>query len=183
VNHTPFRLTIASFAGLFALCAVLPAALQAGQQLAATDVEARTPYMIEVPVLNRLLMPGDVVAPDALEWLSMRVGRIGANVVLDPARIIGLAAQRTLRPGEPLRERDVKPRVVVAKGTLVTMLVRTDSMMLSAQGRALEDGAMGQAIRAINTQTNRTVEAEVLGPGVVVARLAQAIPIARGPFK
>jgi flagella basal body P-ring formation protein FlgA len=47
-------------------------------------------------------------------------------------------------------------------------------MRLTAQGKALEDGGMGAAIRIANTKSARTIEAVVAGPNLVaVAAPAQ----------
>jgi flagella basal body P-ring formation protein FlgA len=40
-------------------------------------------------------------------------------------------------------------------------------MRLTAQGKALEDGGMGAAIRIANTKSGRVVEAVVTGPNLV----------------
>jgi len=56
---------------------------------------------------------------------------------------------------------------VVTKGSLVTMVLQQKSMTLTAQGKALEAGSDGQVIRVVNTMSNRTVEAVVIGPNQV----------------
>jgi flagellar basal body P-ring formation protein FlgA len=41
-------------------------------------------------------------------------------------------------------------------------------MQLTAQGKAVEDGAMGASIRVTNTQSNRVIDTVVSGPNQVV---------------
>ena len=47
------------------------------------------------------------------------------------------------------------------------MVLQQKSMTLTAQGKALEAGTDGQVIRVVNTMSNRTVEAVVIGPNQV----------------
>jgi flagellar basal body P-ring formation protein FlgA len=56
----------------------------------------------------------------------------------------------------------------VHKGDLVTVILNTASMQLTAQGKAVEDGAMGASIRVTNTQSNRVIDTVVSGPNQVV---------------
>ena len=67
----------------------------------------------------------------------------------------------------PLRETDVWHPILAKKGTLVTMTVATENMTLSATGRALENGSLGDRIRLVNTSSNKTVEGMVMADGSV----------------
>ena len=52
---------------------------------------------------------------------------------------------------------------MVSRGELVTMVFDQNGMRLTAKGRALEDGTMGQSIKVSNTGSNRTIEGRVTG--------------------
>jgi hypothetical protein len=54
---------------------------------------------------------------------------------------------------------------VVRRGDAVTLLYQAPGVSLSMRARALEDGAVGQSVRLLNTSSNRTVEGVVTGPG------------------
>ena len=75
----------------------------------------------------------------------------------------------------PVRERDVIPPRLVVRGTLVTMKIETPFMTVTAQGRALQDGKLGDVVRVINTQSNRTIEGTVEAAGVVRMPTAQKL--------
>ena len=51
--------------------------------------------------------------------------------------------------------------------------------MLTVRGKALEAGAMGDIVGVLNIQSNRTVQATVIGPGRV--SIAAAGPLIRPP--
>jgi flagella basal body P-ring formation protein FlgA len=124
--------------------------------------------VVRVPVLTRRMGHGEVVDRNDLDFIQVRADQLGRDVVTDESRIIGMAPRRMLAEGQPIREADLRPPVVVAKGSLVGMVLTTPNMVLTAQGRAIEDGAMGQVIKVMNTQSKTTVDAVVDGPGRVV---------------
>jgi flagella basal body P-ring formation protein FlgA len=78
-----------------------------------------------------------------------------------------------------LRASDVMPARLVTRGALVTLKIETPYMQLTAQGRALQDGAEGETVRVNNTQSNRMVEGTVTGPGVVLIHTAQKVALAQ----
>jgi flagella basal body P-ring formation protein FlgA len=57
--------------------------------------------------------------------------------------------------------------ITVGKNSSVSMVFETQNMTLIARGRALQDGAVGDTIRVLNTQSNRTIDAVVAAPGLV----------------
>jgi flagella basal body P-ring formation protein FlgA len=48
--------------------------------------------------------------------------------------------------------------------------------MLTAAGKALDDGGRGELIRVVNIQSNRTIDATVAAPGQVELALPGAPP-------
>jgi flagella basal body P-ring formation protein FlgA len=124
-----------------------------------------------VPVLARPLRHGQVIGPDDIAWKDTRASAVDPNLALDPDAIFGKTPRTSLRAGEPLRRAELMAPVVVAKGDLVTMVLTAPQMMLTAQGRAAENGADGQVIKVENTRSKTTVEAIVIGPNRVAVHL------------
>jgi flagella basal body P-ring formation protein FlgA len=57
----------------------------------------------------------------------------------------------------------------VRRGEPVTLVYQAPGMALSMRTRALEDAAIGDAVRLLNTASNRTIDAVVTGPGAARA--------------
>ncbi len=110
---------------------------------------------LQLPVLARPVAPGDVIQSTDLNWISVRLDRIAPNAVTDPKQLVGMTARRPLRDGQMLRITDVTMAAAVKRGSMVTLVVTTESMTLTAQGRALEDAALGQPVRVVNTMSNK----------------------------
>lgn len=57
----------------------------------------------------------------------------------------------------------------VQRGEMVTLTYAAPGMSLIMRARALEDGAVGDSVRFLNTASNRTIDAVVTGPGAAQA--------------
>jgi len=150
-------------------------ALVAASSDGATDdpvrVTGRVLRMVELPVLARPVVPGEVIAKSDVDTIAVRADRMNETYFTDAADLIGKTPRRAIRPGEPIRPSDVQVPIVIHKGDLVTLILRTPSLMLTARAKALEDGAQGAAIRLANTQSGRTLDAVVTGPGTASVSL------------
>jgi flagellar basal body P-ring formation protein FlgA len=135
-------------------------------------VNGRVFRLLKVATLNRVVAPGEVIRAGDIEFLRLRADRIASDAIGDLRDLVGRTPRHPLRAHEPLRAGDIQVPVVVHKGDLVTVLLETPLMRLSAQGKALEDGAMGAAIRVANTKSNRVIDAVVTGPNLATVSVA-----------
>jgi len=122
---------------------------------------------IRVPVLARAMGRGEVIGERDIEWVEMRDQIAQRDVVTSPRFLIGFEPRHPLRAGAPVRTADLQKQVAVSKNSAVTMVVRTPFMSLTAQGRSIEDGSVGDVIRVTNVQSKQVVDARVDGPGQV----------------
>ncbi len=141
----------------------------------AAKVSGRMFEIMEIPVLRRPLAPGEVVTEANIEWTEIRADLVNRNTVTELKHVLGMTPRRRTPAGSPLKSGDFRPPVVVEKGSIVTMVLETPAMRLTAQGRAAEDGAEGDVIKVVNTQSHKVVEGAVDGPFRVVvgARMMQ----------
>ena len=130
-------------------------------------VSGRALAVVDLPVLNRTIRSGEVIGDADITWIEQRMTRNADRAVRDAADLVGMSPRRTLPPNAPVHPRDLRQPSLVARGSLVTMVLESRSMTLTAQGRALQDGADGDVVRVVNTMSNRTIEATVAGPGLV----------------
>jgi flagellar basal body P-ring formation protein FlgA len=130
-------------------------------------VTGRLIRMIALPVLSRAMSPGETIGAGDIETLRLAAESVPTDTLGEARVLIGKTPRRPLRAREPLRAADVAAPVVVHKGDLVTIVLDTPTMRLTAEGKALEDGAMGAAIPVANTKSNRVIEVLVSGPNIV----------------
>lgn len=141
-----------------------------GRAVAAAMVTGRVHRLIEVPVPRRRLTRADVIGADDIDWLRLRADRLVRGAITDPAEIVGKSPRRSLQPGKPLRATDLRPPVLVPRKSLVTIRLETKRMVLTARGRALDEGALGAVVRVMNTQSNSIIDGVVVGSGLVEVR-------------
>jgi flagella basal body P-ring formation protein FlgA len=130
-------------------------------------VSGRLVRMTSLPALARPIAPGETIGAGDLETIKLRAERVSGDLVLDAHELIGKTPRHLLRAHEPVRGPDVETPLVVRKGDLVTIVLETATMRLTAQGKALEGGSRGAAIRIANTKSSRVIDAVVIGPNLV----------------
>jgi len=138
-------------------------------------VTGRIAVKRDVPVLARRLLAGTTIGPSDIDWATLPEEHVTGDVVTDSSQLVGRELRRDTPEGQPLRGRDVIPPRLVTRGGMVTLKVQTPNMVITAQGRALQDGTSGDTVRVTNTQSNRVVEGTVEGPGVVRINLTQKL--------
>lgn len=131
-------------------------------------VAGRARPVADVPVLARALDRGAVIAAADIDWVRLPADRVRPGVLTSEESLIGRAARRPLRAGQPLSSIDVEAPVLIARGETVTLVYRAGALILSAQARALENAAEGEVTRFVNLTSNRTIEAIAESPGRAV---------------
>lgn len=147
--------------GRFTATLVAPAS---GEAETTRTVTGRAYALVDVPVLGRRVAPGETIGEADLAWVTLPADRVGSTVVLDAEELVGKTPRRPIRAETPIRLTDLAVAVAVAKGSLVTVALQTANMQLTTQGRALQNGSIGETIRVMNTMSNRTLEAVVMSP-------------------
>lgn len=128
-------------------------------------VNGRLHPMSTVPVLVRAIARGETIDARDIEYADVREDRLSNGTAGSEEDIVGLCARRPLRPGVPIRVSDLEKQEVIAKGEAVLLVIAIPGMTLTARGRALENGAVGDTVRAVNLQGNGVVEGVATGPG------------------
>ncbi|OQW61910.1 MAG: hypothetical protein A4S17_14565 [Proteobacteria bacterium HN_bin10] len=121
-------------------------------------------------VAGRALAPSP--PPGQVASLSMPVLSAAASAAgLDFTAPAGVNAVQIVRPGGARATLPataggrVMADAAIRRGETVNLVYQMPGMSLSMRARALEDGAVGQGIRLLNTASNRTIDAVVTGPG------------------
>ncbi|GAC1341356.1 MAG: hypothetical protein NVSMB18_13280 [Acetobacteraceae bacterium] len=128
-------------------------------------ITGRVQEMIDLPAIQRRMMPGEVIGPNDLHWTRLRTGLARGEVVHLPAQAVGQALKRAIAPNQPIPLADIGRPIVILKGAPVSLSLESPGLQLSAQGVAAEPGGVGDHIRVLNPLARTTVEAEITSPG------------------
>jgi flagella basal body P-ring formation protein FlgA len=124
---------------------------------------------LRVVVPARDIPRGEVLAESDLTYGTVTGTALMAGTVttMDAAR--GLEARRVLRAGETIAASDLRRPVVVNKGQTVTMTFDAPGVTLTAMGRAMSEGGIGDTVTVQNPASFRMVSAVVTAAGTVRA--------------
>lgn len=145
----------------------------AGTAFAATANSASSARIV-VPA--RDILRGEVLGETDLTFADVTGTALAPSTVTKFETLTGMQTRRALRAGESLRAEDVRRPVVVTKGQTVTMTFRAPGVELSAMGRAMGEGGVGDTVTVQNPVSFRMIAATITGPGTV--RADAAMPLA-----
>jgi flagella basal body P-ring formation protein FlgA len=165
---------------LYLLCAA--AAAHAETVTLRPRIEANGPAVTMGDVFDGApaAVAGRAIAPSPpagqIAQISMPVITAAASAAgLDFTPPPGVGAVQVVRPGgaratvAPTSSGRSVADAAVRRGEPVMLVYEAPGMSLSMRARALEDAAVGQSVRLLNTASNRTIDAIVTGPGAARA--------------
>lgn len=120
-----------------------------------------------IPVLAKKLKVGTIIGTHDLKREWVQDIKIGKDVLTATADILGQEMRQAHPAGSVIRARDIAAPRMVLRGSIVTMKIQTPAMLITAQGRALQDGTKGEVVRIKNMQSMRIIEATVTADGIV----------------
>jgi flagella basal body P-ring formation protein FlgA len=129
--------------------------------------------LVDMMRLRRAVGRGDIVNASDVMIERMPRSRLPSDIVMTPGTIIGYAARRPMQEGTVLRSGDLERPRVIARNDQVTILVESGNLTVTARGRALDGGSVGDSIEVQNVGSRRTLQATILGPGRVAVRTGQ----------
>jgi flagella basal body P-ring formation protein FlgA len=130
---------------------------------------------IDAVTLVRAVRAGETIKASDVVSERRPKAEVG-NESLNPEQAVGLAAKYALRAGQALRPADLMRPIVVQRNEAVTLTYEVPGILLTVRGKALEPGAVGDVVGVLNIQSNRTIQATVIGPGRVALVAAVAPP-------
>lgn len=118
----------------------------------------------ETVIATRTIRSQTVIQPGDLTYASGTV--VGALDNVDQA--IGLETRIALYAGRPVRAGDLGPPALVERNAVVTLVYTKGALRITAEGRALGRGAVGEVIRVMNLDSRNTLTGIIAENGTVL---------------
>ena len=151
--------------GLFA---ILPALLLAsGSAFAGT---------VRIVVPSHDIARGETINESDLTFATVDGAALMSGVPTKMDEVKGMQSRRMLVAGQPFRAEDVRRPIVVTKGQTVTMQFLAPGVELTAMGRAMSEGGIGDTVTIQNPASYRMISGVVTAPGTVRATGAIGSP-------
>ncbi len=155
-------------------------ALANKRTLGRTVLLFKTVYPVRRAVAAKNIPAGEMVTPKNTETKFFYV----ENRPSDRGELpYGMLARRTIAAGAVIRPamvRNPSPSVAVRRNQTVTMKITGAGFVVTAIGRALQDGSPDDLIKVQNVDTARVVRARVLSDGSVEPVVTKASVSAKG---
>lgn len=127
---------------------------------------AVAPPTQKVLVANAILKRGTALHPNMFSVVERAPAGMEAQLIQDPQAVAHMELVRDLLPNTPLRTYDVKNAVMVKRGQDVLVTAGAGSgFLITIKAEAQQDGGIGETIRLKNTESGRSLSAEVTGLG------------------
>ncbi len=111
------------------------------------------PALAESVVAVRTLPAQTMVAAEDLTLVDAEI----PGALSDPMLAIGQELRITIYAGRPLRPQDIQAPALVERNQIVSLVYLAGGLSIRAEGRALQRGAEGEAIRVMNLASKTTV--------------------------
>lgn len=136
-----------------------------GSQPWALYIGAQVKIFAAVVVANRNIPKGTVLALNDLDIQVKDTTTLSVNYIADTQEVLGKATARTIRVGEAMRYALITEPIAIKRGDTVVVEAQSGAILVSTQGVAMADGRVGDQISVRNSQSERIVRVEILGPG------------------
>jgi len=120
----------------------------------------------EILTYAHSLTAGQIVEGSDLIWAKAAAAPADAAPGVDG--VIGMAARRPLREGDPVLVRDITAPLVIKSGDTVEVTYAADGMTLTLEAKAVANAAVGETLNVLNTASKKLIEVVATGPDQAV---------------
>lgn len=122
------------------------------------------PAFAETILAARNLRPSTILTPNDLKISAQET----SGGFSDPAQLIGLETRTAIYAGRPIYSNHVGPPAIVERNQIISLIYVVGSLSISADGRALGRGAVGERIRVMNLSSKSNLVGIIQSDGTVV---------------
>lgn len=115
-------------------------------------------------VATRTIRPQSILGPTDI---AVTKDSSLPGVLADPAEALGREVRVALYAGRPIRADDLGPPAIIDRNQRVALSYVEGGLAITAEGRALGRGGVGDVIRVMNLSSRATVSGRIDPDGVV----------------
>lgn len=142
----------------------------ADNPLKRTTTSGKIERLIAVPVLRNALKNGDIIGPMDIDWIDLPKSRIANGAALTERDLVNMTPRRTISAGKVVILNELGLPQMVDRGDAITLIFESGPMVLTAKGKALQAGAVGDTVRVSNTDSNKNLQGVVTAHREVTIR-------------
>lgn len=133
------------------------------------DVTAQAKVSVLLLVASRLVDRDQALEAADMKLERQELARHDRSFFGKAEQVIGQTAKRRIRAGQRLTAELLAAPLWVRRGQSVSIIARHDGIEASTAGEALAHGREGEIMRVRNRSSEKVIEAQVIGEGVVTS--------------
>jgi flagella basal body P-ring formation protein FlgA len=137
------------------------------REIRRVPVSGRISITGEAVQAARGIKTGDIITRDDLALVTENNIRFQKDAVTDLTDAIGKRSARQIQAGQVITASMIENPPMIKKGNSVLIKAESPEVLITAHGKVLEDGCMGDQIRVVNISSGKEISAVVTGPGLV----------------
>ena len=121
-------------------------------------------------VANRQINKGELIRPEDICLEKNDITRLNLTKILNKDEIAGKIALRNIRKGAFLTERMIGRKMLVKRGQFVTVVVNNALLNITINGKAKDNGYLGDIIRVQNMDSGNIISGIVKDSNTIIVR-------------
>lgn len=114
-------------------------------------------------VVSKQSLPrGSILTSEDLKLVKREVSSAMYGHFASIKQLEGMELRISMAQGQIIGPRAIKPRHLVKRGDIVTVIAESNGLHIRIKGKALMNGYHGQSIRVKNTRSDRVLQGEVV---------------------
>lgn len=116
-------------------------------------------------VPQNMIYPGETISRDMVKLVDVLNPNLKPGYAKVIAQVDGLVTTKTLLPGRTIPVSALRQAYLVERGETVKLVYSANGILLTAQAIALQNGALGEMVRARNVDSGLTILATIMADG------------------
>ena len=130
-------------------------------------IPASVKGMRKVVITNHPILTNTPITQNDIRLEERTISAKTNDYIFNLEHVLGKIAKHNLPASTPVTLNMLSAPTLVKRGQQVIILAEGTGVEVRMAGTALMDGTSGQIIRVINTLSKRTVEGQVIQPGII----------------
>lgn len=139
-----------------------------GKLISRVNLSAALKLSVDTYVASHDLKRGTQITQANIRAERAPAGPWFEKYAVNAEDLLGKHVDRNIKQGTPIRLDQVARPKMVSVGDSVTIIAKKGSLMISASGKAKQDGELGELIKVSNIDSSKTLTARVTGHGEVL---------------
>lgn len=121
-----------------------------------------------MPVPRESISKETLLSEDLFDWKLVSEKQVNDHMVRQIESFMGKKARHRLQSQRPVNKGQIYSPLLVVRNKHVPVMVKTPNMIMKTYGKALDNGAVGDHVRVLNTSSKRILTGEVNERGQII---------------